>query len=192
MQPARSSPTRFTYEDYLNFPQDGRRHELIDGEHYVTPSPELRHQELSFRLSSAIGAYLQRRPIGRLFYAPLDVILSDADVVEPDLLYVSNERAGILQKWVHGAPDLVIEILSPGTRRIDERIKRGLYDRAGVKEYWVVDPELDALKVYRRAQDGSFPRVAELTRDADDTLATPLLPDFSLTLDELFRDAEQG
>jgi Uma2 family endonuclease len=187
MQPARSSQTRFTYEDYLNFPQDGRRHELIDGEHFVTPSPLARHQEVSERLSGAIRDCLKVRPAGRLFYAPLDVILSNTDVVEPDVLYVSNERAGIIQDWVRGAPDLVIEILSPGTRKTDEITKRRLYDRVGVKEYWIIDPELDAAKVYRRAEDGSFPRVAELTREAHDALSTPLLPGLSIALDELFR-----
>ncbi len=187
MQPARSSATRFTYEDYLNFPQDGRRHELIDGEHYVTPSPVQRHQRVSVRLTVAIATYLQLHPLGHIFNAPFDVILSDLDVVEPDLLYISNERAEILREWVHGAPDLVVEILSPGTRKVDEITKRRLYDRVGVKEYWIVDPELDAVKVYRRADEGSFPRVAELTREAHDMITTPLLPEFSLGLDELFR-----
>ncbi len=187
MQPARSSATRFTYEDYLNFPQDGRRHELIDGEHVVTPSPVRRHQELVVRLTAAMEAYLRDRPIGHLFVAPFDVILSNLDVVEPDLLYVSNERSEILREWVYGAPDLVVEILSPGTRKVDEITKRRLYDRVGVREYWIVDPELDAVKIYHRADDGTFPRVAELTREAHGTITTLLLPEFSLALDELFR-----
>jgi Uma2 family endonuclease len=187
MQPARSSATRFTYEDYLNFPQDGRRHELIDGEHVVTPSPVRRHQELVVRLTAAMEVYLRGRPIGHVFVAPFDVILSDLDVVEPDLLYISNERSEILRDWVHGAPDLVVEILSPGTRKVDEITKRRLYDRVGVKEYWIVDPELDAVKIFHRAEDGTFPRIAELTREAQGLLTTPLLPAFSLSLDELFR-----
>jgi Uma2 family endonuclease len=187
MQPARSSLTRFTYEDYLNFPQDGRRHELIDGEHFVTPSPLARHQEISWRFSSALHDYLESRPLGRAFYAPLDVILSDIDVVEPDLLYVSNERAEIVQDWVRGAPDLVIEILSPGTRKTDEITKRRLYDRVGVREYWIVDPELELVKIHRRADNGTFPRVAEPTREAQDNITTPLLPGLSISLDELFR-----
>ncbi len=187
MQPARSSQTRFTYEDYLNFPQDGRRHELIDGEHFVSPSPIRRHQQLSLRLAFAIEAHLRQHPVGEVYLAPFDVILSTIDVVEPDLLYISRERADILREWVHGAPDLVVEILSPGTRKTDEITKRRLYDRVGVKEYWIVDPELDAVKIYRRAEDGTFPRVAELTREAHDTLTTPLLPGLSVALDELFR-----
>ena len=186
MQPARPERVKFTYDDYVNLPDDGRRHELIDGEHFVTPSPNRRHQELSSRLEFALGSFLREHPLGVAYHAPLDVILSNVDVVEPDILYVSNERAAILGKWVHGAPDLVIEILSPSTRKVDEATKRHLYDRVDVKEYWIVDPELEIVKVYRRGDDGGFPRVAELARESGDVLTTPLLPGFSLSLAELF------
>jgi Uma2 family endonuclease len=186
MQTARAESIRFTYEDYLNFPDDGRRHELIDGEHYVTPAPVRRHQELSMRLSVALATWLREHPVGEVYAAPLDVILSDVDVVEPDLLFVSNERAEVLGKWIHGAPDLVVEILSPGTRRTDETTKRRLYERVGVREYWIVDDEIEVVKVYRRQDDGSFRREAELSREAGHSLTTPLLPGFSLSLAGLF------
>ena len=107
-------------------------------------------------------------------------------MVEPDLLFVSSERREIVRDRVFGAPDLVVEILSPSTRRTDEIGKIRLYDRFDVREYWVVDPDIDAIKVYRRAADGSFPRVAELAAAADDVLSTPLLPGFSMGLRELF------
>lgn len=187
MPPSRLPSIKLTYDDYLNFPDDGRRHELIEGEHYVTPSPDARHQRILQRLSLTIGNYLEAYPIGELFFAPFDVILSDIDVVEPDLLYVSRERASIVQRWVHGAPDLVVEILSPGTRKTDEITKRRLFDRAGVVEYWIIDPELDVVKVYRRAGDATFPRIAELTREASDVLTSPLLPGLELTLEALLR-----
>jgi Uma2 family endonuclease len=186
MQTARAEPIRYTYEDYLAFPEDGRRHELIDGEHFVTPAPLRRHQQLATRLTVAVGAWLREHPVGEVYTAPLDVILSDADVVEPDLLFVSNERREVLGKWIHGAPDLVIEILSPGTRRTDEITKRHLYDRVGVREYWIVDGEIEVVKVYRRQDDGSFPRVADLSREEGHSLDTPLLPGFSFALAELF------
>jgi Uma2 family endonuclease len=186
MQRARPEPVKFTYDDYVNFPDDGRRHELIDGEHFVTPSPDRRHQEISLRLTVALASFLREHRLGALYEAPLDVILSDTDVVEPDILYVSNERAAILGKWVHGAPDLVVEILSPSTRKVDEAIKRHLYDRVDVREYWIVDPELEIVKVYRRSEDRRFPRIAELARETADVLTTPLLPGFSLSLAELF------
>jgi len=93
----------------------------------------------------------------------------------------------VTDKHVSGAPALVIEILSRGTRKADEQAKRRLYDRAGVREYWIIDPELDVVKVYRRAAEGSFPRAAELSREEDHVLTTPLLPDLRIPLDALFR-----
>ena len=124
MKPA-SPRMKLTYDDYLLFPDDGKRHELIDGEHYVTPTPILRHQAIAGRLHLLIASYLKAQPLGRVFFAPLDVILSRFDVVEPDLLYVSRDRcADLLKDWVRGAPDLVVEIGSPSTRRRDETIKR--------------------------------------------------------------------
>jgi Uma2 family endonuclease len=186
MQPAEVSSTKLTYDDYLLFPDDGRRHELIDGEHYVTPAPSLRHQEISKRLFLALSDYLRARPLGQLFYAPVDVVPTEVDVVEPDLLYVSNEHTAILGDPVRGAPDLVIEIVSPGSRRTDEVVKRKLYERVGVREYWVVDPELEIVKVYRR-DDERFTRAGESSRDEGHSLGTPLLPGLSIALEDLFR-----
>lgn len=180
MRPA--TQTKFTYQDYLLFPDDGRRHELIDGEHYVTPSPVARHQRILRRLAHAIETWLQAHSAGEMFFAPFDVVLSDFDVVEPDLLYVSRERAGLIEsRGVFGPPDLAVEILSAGTRRADEQVKRKLYERAGVSEYWLIDPELDLVKVYRR-DGGGFARPVELTREAGDVLATPLLPGLRIAL----------
>jgi Uma2 family endonuclease len=187
MEPARTSPPKFTLQDYMNFPDDGLRHEIIDGEHYVSATPILRHQLIAMRIIEAFVFYLRDRPLGKLFPAPLAVILSDNDVVEPDLMFISNERAAIMQDWVRGAPDLVIEILSPSTRKVDEVIKRRLFDRVGAREYWVVDHELEMIKVFRRAEGGAFPRVAELTSEHDDVLTTPLLPELTIRLSELFR-----
>jgi Uma2 family endonuclease len=179
---------KLTWDDYVLFPEDGMRHELIDGEHYVTPAPFLRHQEIVGRLHLAIGMYLMTHPTGRVFVAPLDVILSKFDVVEPDLLYVSNERApDLLKDWVRGAPDLVIEVGSESTRKRDETIKRALYERAGVIGYWIVDPEIDVVRIYRRADD-RFGRPAELSRTAGDVLTTELLPGLEIALEAIFRE----
>lgn len=180
---------KLTYDDFLLFPDDGQRHELIDGEHYVTPSPNLRHQDISGRLYLLIGNWLAAHPVGRIYYAPLDVILSRHDVVEPDLLYVSNERAAALLGGQHvtGAPDLVVEIASPDTRRRDETIKRRLYERQGVTEYWVVDPDIDVIRVYTRTDD-RFGRPVELSAEAADVLRTPLLPGLEIPLERVFGD----
>jgi len=183
-----SQGAKLTYDDFVQFPDDGLRHELIEGEHYVTPSPNTKHQSVSINLTVLIGSWLERNPIGRLFHAPFDVVFSNYDVVEPDLLYLSNERASdaLTPLHVHGVPELVIEIGSPGTRKRDETIKRRLYERAGVEEYWVVDPEIDTIRVYRREADG-FARVVELSAEAGDVLTTPLLPGLDVPLSRVFR-----
>lgn len=177
---------KFTYEDLLNFPDDGKRHEIIDGEHFVTPSPNTKHQVVSMNLTRAFILYLAQHPVGYLFAAPFDVVFSDFDVVEPDLLYISRDHLAVLtDKHVKGPPDLVVEIVSPGTRKVDEIKKRKLYEQMGVREYWVVDPELDTIKVYRGVDD-AFARVAELSAKATDTLTTPLLPELLVSLADVF------
>ena len=188
MNPA-TPGVKLTYDDFVLFPDDGRRHELIDGEHYVTPSPNVRHQRIAWNLSGMLWTYLQQHPVGTFFAAPLDIVLSDFDVVEPDLLFVSAARTSkvITPQNLRGAPDLVIEIGSPATRRRDETIKRRLYERFGVVEYWIVDPDLDAVKVCRRV-DEQYQRVAELTVERADVVTSPLLPGLEMPLAKIFED----
>ena len=188
---AHSIPNRrLTYDDFLLFPEDdGLRHEIIDGEHYVTAAPNLRHQELVGRLHLTIGAFVEDRPErGRVFLSPFDVVFSFHDIVEPDLVFVAPDQFEILtDKNIQGTPALVVEILSPSMRKRDRELKRALYDRSGVREYWLVEPEHHAVTMHRRAPDGSFPPVAHLTATALDTLDTPLLQGWSLALTRLFR-----
>jgi Uma2 family endonuclease len=185
----RSRPgVKLTYDDFVLFPDDGKRHELIDGEHYVTPSPNLKHQAVSRNLLATIASFLRLHPIGRVYAAPLDVVFSHFDIVEPDLLYVSTARLEVLTaKHVHGAPDLVVEIGSPSTRRRDEKLKHQLYERFNVTEYWVVDPDIDVVRVYR-LENGKYRRALELSLDHGDVLTTPLLPGLDLPLSEIFAD----
>jgi Uma2 family endonuclease len=182
-----SRSVKLTYDDFLQFPDDGMRHELIDGEHFVTPSPNPRHQRILGSLHLEIGIYLKAHPIGEVFFAPLDVVISNFDVVEPDLLYMSHQRAAevLVPENVRGVPELVVEIASKSTRKRDETIKRALYERAGVSEYWVVDPKIDVVRVYKNTAEG-FSRPIELRRDAGDTLTTPLLPGLTIPLDVVF------
>jgi Uma2 family endonuclease len=184
-----ATAVKLTYDDFVLFPEDGKRHELIDGEHYVTPSPNMKHQQLLGTLHGLIWSYLQTRPRGRVFLAPFDVVFSMFDVVEPDLLYLSNERAAkaLTADNVKGTPELVVEIVSKGTRRRDETIKRRLYERAGVSEYWIVNPTTDTIRVYRREND-RFSRPLELSREVGEVLTTPLLPGLDLPLARIFRD----
>jgi Uma2 family endonuclease len=185
-----ASGVKLTYDDFVLFPDDGKRHELIDGEHYVTPSPNTKHQTIVLNLAVLIGGHLRTHRTGRLFVAPFDVVFSDFDVVEPDLLFVSKARQPdvLTAKHVRGAPDLVVEIGSPSTRKRDETIKRRLYERFGVSEYWVVDPELDEVKVYRHVE-GRFERAALLAREQADVLTSPLFPGLALPLGDVFDDA---
>lgn len=189
MDTSRASRTKLTYEDFLLFPDDGRRHELIDGEHYVTPSPSLWHQELLKRLSYELESYLRAHPLGRMYFAPLDCVFTIHDVVEPDVLVVLEDQLDILtEKNVQGAPALVAEILSPGTSRRDRGIKRALYERAGVREYWIVDPDRKAVQVLRRTEGKAFRSAGTLTAAGGDALTTSLLPGFSVSLGALFRN----
>jgi Uma2 family endonuclease len=178
--------TRLTFEDFLLLPDDGRRHEIIDGVHHVTPSPNTRHQRLVQRLYLALGGHLASHPKqGEAFIAPLDVVLSFYDVVEPDLVVVAGRQSDIVtEQNIQGPPALVVEVLSKGTRVRDEHLKRKLFDRGGVVEYWLVDPDRDRIVVFRRGTDGHL-QEAE-TVSADGNLTTPLLPGFSVAASTLF------
>jgi len=188
--PAARADMRLTYDDFVLFPDDGKRHEIIDGEHYVTPSPNVRHQVLVGRLLYDLEHYFRSQPqAGQVFTAPLDVLLSLYDIVEPDLLVVTGDQAGILtEKNVQGPPALVIEVLSKSTRKRDAQVKRRLFERTGVREYWLVDPELDTVQVFRPSAEGKLARVVELSAEDGDVLTTPLLPGCQIGLRELFRD----
>jgi Uma2 family endonuclease len=179
---------KLTYDDFVLFPDDGLRHELIDGEHYVTPAPNSKHQKIVLKLGARILGWVEQHQTGEVFVAPFDVVVSEFDVVEPDVMFMSSARAAAILKSanVQGVPDLVVEVGSPTTRRRDETVKRALYERAGVSEYWVVDPELDLVRVYRR--DGErFGRPHELSSEAGDVLTTSLLPGLELSLSDIFR-----
>jgi Uma2 family endonuclease len=176
--------TKLTYADYVLFPDDGLRHEIIGGEHFVTPSPVTRHQRISLNLLYLIQSYLEKHTTGELFGAPLDVLLSKFDVVVPDIVYISRERSHFLTtKNLQGPPDLAIEILSPSTKSRDRRLKRDLYERAGVREYWMVDPDRDIVTVYRRTGDEAFQEPLEYGRGQ--SLSSPLFPGLQLSIDRV-------
>jgi len=175
--------TRLTYDDYCLLPADGKRYEIIDGELFVTPSPLRAHQKVVTRLAYHLVEFVRREGQGEVYVAPFDVVFSLHDVVEPDILYVSKERASVVtEKNVQGAPDLVVEVLSETTAEIDGTTKLKLYARNGVQEYWLIDPEACAAEIYRREAQG-FERVVAL--QSSESLTTPLLPGFSVPLHEL-------
>ena len=190
-QPARRA---WTYSDLVALPEDQLRHELIDGEHIVSPSPNTGHQTISLNLVRLLLPYLDQHRPGELLYAPFDVKLSPFTVLVPDLVYFTTERFArvVNEKHATAAPDLVVEILSPGTRRRDKGRKRAVYDREGVREYWIVDPEARSITVLRRpGADAGLTDVTVLTLAKDETLESPLFPGLQIPLREVFRVARQ-
>jgi Uma2 family endonuclease len=132
---------KWTYEDYAKLPEDGLRHEIIDGEHFVNPSPSTQHQHVSKRLQYQLYTKIELAGLGVLYDAPIDVQLSEFDIVQPDIVIILNENVRkITPTKIKVAPHLVVEILSPSTSGTDRTIKKDLYERSGVVEYWIVDP----------------------------------------------------
>ncbi len=176
--------TKFTHADLLTYPEDGKRREIINGDMFVTPTPRISHQRIVQRLARAFEAYLDKHLLGEVFYTSLDVIFTEYDVLEPDLLFVASERREILQDWVRGAPDLVAEVLSPTTASRDRGVKLRAYARFGVQEYWIVDPVAQAIEAYRLTPEGY-----ELVRtfQQTDTLTSALLPEFALPVSAVFK-----
>ena len=175
---------KFTWEHYRTTPED-KRYELLDGDLLMTPAPNLKHQEVQFLLGMRLGRFIEERALGKFFFAPCDVVLSNHDVVQPDLLFVSRERAHLLSGGdaVRGAPDLVVEILSPATADRDRGYKHTLYARHGVTEYWLVDPLHETIRIHR-PEDGALAAAGTFGRGQ--TLRSPLLAGFELDVDAVF------
>ncbi len=179
----RQANIKFTYRDYLQLPDD-KRYELVEGELYLVPSPNLDHQRISRQLEMALWLQVSRRNLGEVFYAPCDVVLSEINVVQPDLLFVSAQRRSILTKAnVRGAPDLVVEILSASTGQRDLGVKRTLYAKYGVSEYWIVDPEAKIIEVLVWTETGYR---TETVTQKNGMLNSPLFPSLTLALAEIF------
>ena len=176
---------KLTYEDYAKTPDD-ERYELIDGELLMVPSPNRYHQEVVIDLGTLFNIFVRGNDLGRVYVAPFDVVLSDTNVVQPDVIFVSRERLGIITHAnIQGAPDLVVEVRSPSTAQRDLTVKRSLYAEHGVKEYWMVDPEARTVTVLL-LRNGGFEEVGIYRKGQ--VLSSPTLPGFALNLDEIFRD----
>ena len=175
---------KFTVKDYMST-LEGTRYQLLDGEMILGTSPTPKHQSLLGNLYRAVHAFVDAGNLGRVRFAPLDVVLSNHDVAQPDLMFVSNERAEIVTEGnVQGAPDLVVEILSPSTAEYDEGYKRALYALHEVREYWLVDPDAETVEVLVLGDEGlSLYQVFETGQ----TLESPLLAGLSLDLEDLFQ-----
>ena len=179
-------PPLLTNADLECMPDDGKRYELIGGELYVSAAPDLIHQRAAGRIYLAFSRYLEHQPIGEILFGP-GVILSDYDGVIPDLVYLSIERRAEIATGarIYGAPNLVVEILSPGKQNMerDRKKKLKLYETFGVDEYWIVDTRQQEVEVYRRKN----PSLKLFTTFvSDETITTPLLPDFGCPVQSFF------
>ena len=184
---ATNTQARLTYQDYLDLPESDERYELIDGELYMAPPPIPEHQGFLFVLTLALGNFVVEHNLGRIYFSPIGVVLSDDDVLQPDLIFISTERLNIITgNYVQGAPDLVVEVLSPSTARRDRTVKREIYERAGVREYWLVDIRNASIEV-NAASDAGFVTVG--VYGEGDTLVSPLLPGFSMDVSGTFENA---
>jgi Uma2 family endonuclease len=142
--------TVLTYRDYEALPPDGRRYELHDGELSVTPAPGTRHQRVIGAMFVSLRAHVEEHRVGEVFLSPVDCILSDTTIVQPDLVYLDPARAPLVsERGIEGPPTLVVEILSPSTTTIDRSRKRRLYADHRVPYYWIVDPEARTIEAYR-------------------------------------------
>ncbi len=178
----------YTYDDYRTLPEDmSRRYELLHGDLYMVPAPTTQHQRISRRLLHILDQHINSKGLGEVFYSPVDVILGQGDareVAQPDIVFIAAARHDIIKlHGIEGAPDLAVEILSPGTEERDRGYKLKMYARYGVREYWIVDPEAQTVEVYLSRLDDVAPAVRH---GATDILTSALFPELNIPLQEIF------
>jgi Uma2 family endonuclease len=172
---------KLTYSDYVRIPDDGKRYEVLEGGLLVTPAPSPLHQRVSFRLQRQLADYFEPRATGEVFNAPIDVILSEHDILQPDLVVARPDQ--ISKRGIEGSPLLVVEILSPSTRKLDRTAKARRYAVLGVRHFWLVDPDARVLECHR--VDGE--RYAQVARGTGGSLLHPDWPGLVLDLDLLWK-----
>ncbi len=175
---------KLTYEDYCALPNDGRRYQIVEGDVSATPAPASSHQRISANLEMIIRQHVKKNRLGAVYDAPIDVILDDHNILQPDILFVRKDRLGIVnERGVEAGPDLVVEILSPSTRRLDRTDKMRIYARHGVAEYWLVDPQARTLEVFALVE-GVYLLRAALTEP--EVHRSDLLGGLEIPLSEVF------
>jgi Uma2 family endonuclease len=181
----RRADVRFSYQDYQLLPED-IRYEILDGDLCMVSSSNTKHQRVSKKLLVALARQVEERNLGEIFVAPYDVILSDDNIVQPDILFIAGGRVGLVGELnLQGVPDLVIEILSAGSRKKDLETKKKIYARFGVGEYWVVDPDAETIAVQIWTEIG-YLRYAVYAKS--ECLSSPLLPVVKIRLQDIFRN----
>ncbi len=174
-----------TVRDYRELPEGPPHYQLIEGDLYMSPSPNRYHQHISRNIEFVLMKYLEAHPSGIVYHAPFDVELTDLNVYQPDIVFVRNAHRSILtDQGAGGAPDVVVEILSPRTSRFDLGVKREVYARTGVEELWIVDPDAKRLMVYRLQENADSPHA---THGETATFTSPLFPGLTFLTTEFFR-----
>ncbi len=181
----RSDRKRWTYDDLWKVFGETLEHiEIIDGVLYMAPSPHVnRHQRTLFQIARLLDDYVTARDLGRVYLSPADVVASPERVVQPDVFFVAKERLDIVDAYVDGAPNLVVEVLSPSSVEYDRETKFDLYEDIGVKEYWIVDPMEHTVDVFTR-RGGALEQAGSFA--AGETMRSVLLGDFTAALDAVF------
>jgi Uma2 family endonuclease len=181
---AQAAVRLLTVQDFMDIPEGPPYYQLIEGDLFMMPPPGAFHQDIAGNVHFIFRSYLKKRPIGKVSIAPYGVFLDDINVFLPDLFFVTKSRLKLFSKrGFEGAPDLVVEILSPGTSRFDRTSKKIVYARSGVREYWLIDPEAEEVQVFDLASDSEEAR-AIFGRDG--TFTTPLLPGLKISCAEIF------
>lgn len=174
-----------TYQDYLQMPDDRTRKEILGGDLYVTPAPTPLHQRVVTALVSILRAHAREHGLGEVLVSPIDVVLSQTDVVQPDIVYIARANEQVIgEAAIQGAPDLAVEVLSPSTVKLDRGRKMELYARSGVAEYWIVDPDNRSVEVYRL--EGSAYRLDPRAHESD-MIRSDLFPGFVISPAGLWR-----
>jgi len=174
----------YTYQDYSEIPDDGNRYEIIEGELIMSPAPYTIHQKVSRKIVYRLISFVEKEKLGELYYAPVDVLLSDINVVQPDILFISKANLQIITaKNIKGIPDLVIEIISPATGYYDLSGKKDLYEKFGVQEYWIVDPMKQRVEIYLNVEN-QFELHQRLEKKG--IVKSDILSGFELNLDTIF------
>jgi Uma2 family endonuclease len=173
-----------TYEDLLEMPDDRNRYEIIDGQLQVTPAPTPDHQTVVLNLGSELNRHAKAHKLGRVYIAPCDVFFSDFNVVEPDIFFVSSARDSIIEsRLIRGAPNLVVEVLSPSTSRRDRLAKRQLYAEFGVDDYWLIDPIARTVEIHA-LQNSAYELIEVL--GSTGRLRPRLFPDLEIRISEIW------
>ena len=182
-----ASKIKLTYEDYRNAPESEReRYELYEGELLMVPSPNEYHQRILGNLGFILRTFVKEHGLGSVYFAPLDVVLSDDTVLQPDILFIGKEQAHIIaEEGIRGAPDLVIEILSAATTKRDRTYKKALYARYGVKEYWLVDSAAKTIEVLVLRETG-YEVAGRYAQGGKVPFTSLLLEELAIDLSEVF------